>query len=46
VLFGELATVAGDGATEDGRDQPAVDEATAGLVVSLVVTNLECDEVG
>lgn len=46
VLIGELVPVAGDGATEDGRDHPAVDEVTAGLAVNLVVTSRECDEVG
>ena len=46
MLFEELAMGAGVGATEDGRDQLAVVEATARLAVSLVVTNLECEEVG
>ena len=45
VLIGELV-VAGDGATDEGRDHPAVDEATAGLAVNLAVTRRECDKVG
>lgn len=45
VLIGELVPAV-DGATEEGRDHPAVEEATAGLAVSLAVTRRECDEVG
>lgn len=44
VLIGEL--VAGDGVTDEGRDHPAVDEATAELAVNLAVTRRECDETG
>ena len=44
--MGELDAVAGDGATDDGRDHPVAEEVTAGLAVSLVVTRRECDEVG
>lgn len=43
MLLGEPEAVAGDWATEGGRDQPVV--RLAGLVVSLAVTSRECEVV-
>jgi len=43
-LLGEF--VAGGGATEDGRDHPAVAVEMAGAAVSLVVTSFECEDAG
>jgi hypothetical protein len=43
-LLGEF--VAGGGATEDGRDHPAVEVEMAGAAVSLVVTSFECEDAG
>lgn len=45
VLLG-VFPFAGEGATEEGLDQPAVDADTAGLAVSFAVTRRECDDVG
>ena len=38
--------IAGGGAIDEGRAHPAVDEATAGLAVSLAVIRREWDKVG
>jgi len=46
VLLGELVAVAGDGVTDDGLDQPAAADETAGFAVNFVVTSLECEEAG
>jgi hypothetical protein len=46
VLFGELVAVAGDGVTDDGLDQPAAPDATAGFAVNFVVIRRECEEAG
>jgi len=45
VLLG-VFPFAGEGATEEGLDQPAVDADTTVLAVSFAVTRRECDEVG
>jgi hypothetical protein len=44
VLLGELVAVAGEGVTDDGLDQPAAVDATAGFAVNFVVTRRECEE--
>jgi hypothetical protein len=44
VLLGELVAVAGEGVTDDGLDQPAAADATAGFAVNFVVTRRECEE--
>ena len=45
MLLGELVAVAGEGVTDDGLDQPAAAEVTAGFAVSFVVTRREYEEV-
>lgn len=45
-LAGELVAVAGEGVTEDGLDQPTVDDDVVGLAVNFAVTKRGCDEVG
>jgi hypothetical protein len=46
VLLGELVAVTGEGATDDGLDQPAAADATTGFAVNFVVTRRECEEAG
>ena len=46
MLLGELVAVAGEGVTDDGLDQPAAADATAGIAVNFVVTKRECEEAG
>lgn len=46
MLLGELVAVAGEGVTDDGLDQPAAADATAGFAVNFVVTRRECEEAG
>ena len=44
MLLGELVAVAGEGVTDEGLDQPAAADATAGFAVNFVVTRRECVE--
>ena len=44
MLLGELAAVAGEGATDDGLDQPTAVDATGGFAVNFVVIRRECEE--